>query len=176
MTVNKATLDLIKEFEGFRHKAYKDPVGIVTIGYGTTANAGVGIVPKLGMEITETDAVEYLHRALDKFARQIDPLIKHPINDNERGAFLSLAYNIGPGAFARSTALREFNAGNKAKAADAILLFDKAGGKALRGLQRRRAAERKLFLTPVTSKPAPKPAPNWLALLVAFIVKLFGGK
>lgn len=154
MAVNDATIELIKEFEGFRADAYRDPVGILTIGYGTTASAGVGIVPKLGMTITQDEAEVYLRRAVDKFAAKIRPGITVPINDNQFGAFVSLAYNIGPSAFLSSTALRKFNAGDLAGAADAILLFNKAGGKVLNGLVRRREAERKLFLTPVKQAKA----------------------
>lgn len=149
MKINRATVDMVKEFEGFRAKAYKDPVGIWTIGYGTTAAAGVGITPKEGMTITRSDAEGYLHGALEKFAAYIENDITAPINENEFGAFVSLAYNIGPGAFRRSSALDHFNNGDKAKAAAAILLWNKAGGKVLKGLTRRREAERKLFLTPV---------------------------
>lgn len=147
--INKATIDLIKEFEGFRAKAYLDPVGICTIGYGTTAAAGVGIKPALGMTITEAQAHGYLMAAVDKFAAQIAPKITKPINENEFGAFVSLAYNIGPPAFAKSSALRKFNAGDKQGAANSILLWNKAGGKVMRGLVRRREAERALFLRPV---------------------------
>lgn len=147
--MNKATIDLIKEFEGFRAKAYLDPVGILTIGYGTTAAAGVGIKPALGMTITEAQAVGYLMAAVDKFAAQIAPKITKPINENEFGAFVSLAYNIGPGAFGKSSALRKFNAGDKQGAANSILLWNKAGSKVLPGLVRRREAERALFLRPV---------------------------
>lgn len=152
MNINQAAVDLVKEFEGFRANAYRDAVGVITIGYGTTAMAGVGIKPAMGMAISKSDAEAYLHAALNKFAAQIAPSIASPINENEFGAFVSLAYNIGPGAFKKSTALREFNAGNKQKAADAILLWDKAGGKVLRGLKRRREAERKLFLTPIVNE------------------------
>lgn len=151
MKINQATVDLVKEFEGFRANAYKCPAGVWTIGYGTTAASGVGIDPKLGMTISKSDAEAYLEATLDKFADKIAPLITAPINENEFGAFLSLAYNIGPVAFKRSSALAAFNAGDKAKAAKAILLWSKAGGKVLRGLTRRREAERKLFLTPVGS-------------------------
>lgn len=164
MTVNKATIDLIKEFEGFRAEAYRDPVGILTIGYGTTAAAGVGIDPKPGMTITEAEAEWYLQTAVDKFAASIRPAITAPINENEFGAFVSLAYNIGPAAFKKSSALRHFNAGDKAKAADAVLPWNKAGGKVLKGLERRRTAERALFLSPVApqtpkiSPPKAKPA------------------
>ncbi len=151
MKINQATVDLVKEFEGFKANAYKCPAGVWTIGYGTTAAAGVGIDPKPGMTISKSDAEAYLEATLDNFADKIAPLITAPINENEFGAFLSLAYNIGPGAFKKSSALAAFNAGDKAKAAKAILLWNKAGGKVLKGLTRRREAERKLFLTPVGS-------------------------
>jgi lysozyme len=149
MNINQATIGLIKEFEGFEAKAYKCPAGVWTIGYGTTAAAGVGIVPEAGMVINKTEAEGYLHAALDKFSSQIVPAIKAPINENEFGAFVSLAYNIGAGAFKKSSALRHFNAGDKDKAADALMLWNKAGGKVLAGLVRRRTAERALFLTQV---------------------------
>jgi lysozyme len=172
--INKETLGLIKEFEGFRAKAYKDTVGVWTIGYGTTAAAGVGIDPRPGMEITEAEAEWYLQKAVAKFADRIEPKIKRGINDNQFGAFVSLAYNIGPGAFLKSSALRHFNAGDTDRAANAILLFNKAGGKVLKGLVRRREAERALFLRPapllltpqehpVEARPAPQqptPAPT----------------
>jgi lysozyme len=87
---------------------------------------------------------------------------------------VSLAYNIGPGAFARSTALRRFNEGDIQGAADAMLMWNKAGGKVLRGLQRRRDAERRLFLSPVEEAPA-KPSSPWAALLRA-LAGMFGKK
>lgn len=151
--INQATLEIIKEFEGCKLKAYKCPAGVWTIGYGTTAAAFVGIEPKAGMIITEAEAEKYLHAALHKFENAIKSAITKPINDNEFGAFVSLAYNIGSGAFKKSSALRHFNAGDKAKSADAILMWNKAGGKVLAGLTRRRAAERALFLTPVGFAP-----------------------
>ena len=149
MKINQATVDLVKEYEGFEAKAYKCPAGVWTIGYGTTAAAGVGVVPEAGMVIGKTEAEGYLHAALDKFSSQIAPAIKAPINEIEFGAFVSLAYNIGTGAFKKSSALRHFNAGDKGKAADALMLWNKAGGKVLAGLVRRRTAERALFLTQI---------------------------
>jgi lysozyme len=176
MNINQAGLDLIKEFEGFRAQAYDDGVGVMTIGYGTTAAAGVGITPRPGMTITQAEAEFYLEKALTKFGDAIKHKITAPINENEWAAFLSLAYNIGPGAFARSSALRHFNNGDKAKSAKAILLWNKGGGKVLKGLQRRREAERKLFLTPVArviGAPTPKPEMNWFE---AFLHRIFKGK
>lgn len=160
-TVSARALALIKEFEGFSAKAYRDIAGVWTIGYGTTAAAGVGIAPKAGMVISEADATMYLRRAVDDFAGKIASAIKVPANENEFGAFVSLAYNIGPTAFLKSSALKHFNAGRKAETADAMLLWNKAtiNGKrrVVKGLARRREAERALFLTPaadpVTAKP-----------------------
>lgn len=154
--INQAGIDLIKKWEGFRAETYRCSAGVLTIGYGTTKAAGVGIDPQPGMRITEAEAEEYLRRALEKFAAQIRPAITAPINENEFAAFASLAYNIGPGAFRKSSALKHLNAGDKAKAADAILLWNRAGGKVLKGLQNRRAEERALFLTPVKASKAPK--------------------
>lgn len=149
MKVNQAGIDLIKEFEGFRSQAYQDSVGVWTIGYGTTGRAGVGIDPKHGMVISRKEAELYLERAVNKFAAQVEGLLRQPYNENEFAAMVSLAYNIGPGAFSTSSVLRYFNQGNKAKAADSFRLWNKAGGKVLNGLVRRREAERKLFLEPV---------------------------
>jgi lysozyme len=147
--LNQATIDLVKEFEGLRTTAYKDSAGVWTIGYGTTGRAGVGIDPVEGMEITEAEAEYYLQKGLEKFSTEITGAITQPINENEFGAFVSLAYNIGSGAFKRSTALRKFNAGDKQGSANAMLMWNKAGGRVLNGLIRRREAERALFLTPV---------------------------
>lgn len=145
--VNQAAIDLIKEFEGLRLLAYQDSVGVWTIGYGTTAAAGVGITPKMGMRITQAQAEEYLRLAVEKFADKIRPAVTMPVTENEFGAMVSLAYNIGPGAFTGSTLLRRFNSGDTKAAADQFLVWNKAGGKVLAGLTRRRQAERTLFLT-----------------------------
>ncbi len=159
MEVNQRAIDLIKKWEGFRATAYRDPVGILTIGYGTTAAAGVGIDPKPGMTITEAEAEIYLMRAVEKFADQIRPMIKVPVNENEFGALVSLAYNIGPGAFEKSTLLRKLNAGDRQGAADQFSVWRMAGGKVLKGLENRRAEERGLFLMPVAARPQ-APAPD----------------
>lgn len=147
MNINQATIDLVKRFEGLRLTSYRDPVGIWTVGYGLTTRANIGVTVGAGMTITEAQAEEYLARVLRNFAQEIAPLFTHKPTDNEFGAMLSLAYNIGTGAFSRSTCLKRFNAGDKAGAADALTWFNKAGGKVLNGLVRRRAAERELFLS-----------------------------
>lgn len=170
--INKAAIDLIKKWEGFRANAYKDAVGIWTIGYGTTANAGVGIYPNLGMTITESQAESFLRAAVTKFAGSVKSKLTKDANENEFGAMVSLAYNIGPGAFARSTVLDKFNDGDKKGAADAFLLWNKAGGKVLRGLTNRRIEERALFLRPVSIDPLPRG--NILAVIIEAILRMFG--
>jgi GH24 family phage-related lysozyme (muramidase) len=148
--INQATINLVKEFEGCKLEAYQDIVGVWTIGYGTTEGAGLGVVPKPGMKITQEEAELLLMAGLKKFAEQIKPKFMRQVNDNQFGALLSLAYNIGPSAFSRSSALMMVNEGQFIKAADAIRLWNKAGGKMNKGLVRRREAERTLFLTPTT--------------------------
>jgi lysozyme len=147
-------------------------VGIWTIGYGTTAMAGVGIEPKSGMVITEAQALGYLDVAVTKFANNVTRALEKPANSNEFGAMVSLAYNIGPSAFRRSSVLRLFNGGNKKEAADAFLLWNKAGGKVLKGLTNRRHEERALFLRPVlVAKPT-----GFAAIIAAILRILRGGK
>ena len=168
MIVNKAAIDLIKEFEGFKPNAYRDPVGIWTIGYGTTKAAGVGINPRSGVTITQDDAERYLQLAVQKFAAQIEDMIDVPVTDNQFGALVSLAYNIGPGALAKSTVMRRLNAGDYQGAADAFFMWNKAGGKVLPGLMRRRAAERDLFL-----KPDDNPRMDWLQIIIEALLGLW---
>ena len=163
MNIPEAAIEIIKEFEGFEADAYQDSVGVWTIGYGTTARAFVGIDPMPGMTISEKQAEVYLVRAVRQFADMISPEIKVEINSNQWAAILSLAYNIGPGAFARSTLLKKLNAGDTQGAADQFLRWNKAGSAVLRGLTRRRHRERTLFLTPDQSPSL------WVALIEALM-------
>lgn len=146
MRITQKTIDLVKRFEGKELSAYIDPVGVLTIGYGYTNRAGFGPGVRTGDTWTEIQAEEMLREGLELFGNEIKPLFSRVPNDNQFGAFVSLAYNIGTTAFAKSTALRRFNAGDTAGAADAMTWFNKAGGKVLRGLVRRREAERQMFL------------------------------
>jgi lysozyme len=176
--INKATIELIKEFEGLRLEAYKCSADVWTIGYGTTGRAGVGIDPKAGMVITEAEAEYYLEKTMADFSAQIRGAITAPINENEFGAFVSLAYNIGPTGFKRSSALRHFNAGDKSRAAVSIELWNKAGGKVLAGLVRRRKAEVALFQTPddaTAAEPATEPSKGLLQVIIEIIINLLSG-
>lgn len=137
---NKNGLLLIKSFEGLRLRAYRDAVGIWTIGYGTTRNV------RPGMTISEEQALTFLQEDLARFEKSINESVKVPINDNQFSALASFTYNVGSGAFRSSTLLRKLNRGDVRRAADELLRWDKAGGRSLAGLTRRRKAERALFL------------------------------
>ncbi|MEL6350341.1 MAG: lysozyme [Cyanobacteria bacterium J06627_28] len=137
---NKNGLLLIKAFEGLRLQAYRDAVGIWTIGYGTTR----GVRP--GMSIGEDDAINFLQQDLVRFEKSINDAVKVPINDNQFSALASFVYNVGPGAFRSSTLLRMLNDEKIHEAADQFPRWNRAGGRVLAGLTRRRNAERKLFL------------------------------
>ena len=153
--VNEAGIALIKQFEGCRLEAYKDSVGVWTIGWGTTAAAGVGIKPEAGMKITQDEADWYLEKTVAKFAEGVSDALRNNVTDNQFAACVSLAYNIGVPRFAASSVVKWINAGDFEGAANSFLLWNKAGGKVLKGLVRRREAERALFLTPQRVIKAP---------------------
>jgi len=157
MKINRAGIELLKRWEGCRLKAYRDSVGVLTVGFGHTSAAGPPIV-KEGMTITQQEAEDILVRDLVKYEAAVSKALKRTPNENQFSAMVSLCYNIGPGAFAGSSVVRQFNGGNTLTAADSFLLWNKAGGVILAGLAKRRADERKLFMTPVNAFNATPPA------------------
>jgi lysozyme len=139
---------LIKSFEGRALHAYRCPAGVLTIGYGHTSMAGSPPVTA-GMTITPEQADMILAGDIDLFedgvAKLLRPARVNRVEPHEFDAMVSLAFNIGLGAFARSTVLARYLRGDKAGAAAAFGFWVKANGKTLAGLVRRRAAEAKLF-------------------------------
>lgn len=139
---------LVEQFEGLRLTAYPDPgTGRVpwTIGFGsTTDEQGRAIAP--GTTWTHERAEARFRTQLADFGKGVDRLLDgKPATASQKAAMVSLAYNIGLTAFARSTVLREHLAGNYAAAADAFSLWVKSGGKPMPGLVKRRAAEAALY-------------------------------
>ena len=144
--ISNKGIELIKEFEGFSSVAYLCPAKIPTIGYGNTFWED-GRKVRLGEQISKTKALELLEYVANKdFAQKIYPLIKVEVNQNQFDAMVSLAYNIGVGAFSSSTLLRKVNAKDFIGASNEFLKWDKSGGKPLLGLTRRRQREKELFL------------------------------
>lgn len=147
--VNKAGLDLVKSFEGLFLKPYLDPIQIPTIGYGTIVYENGVKVSMKDPAITEERAIELLQHELDEKAHNVERMVKVELNDNEFAALVSFAYNVGWQSLEKSTLLKLLNSGaDRSAVADQFLRWNKAGGKELAGLTRRRQAERSLFLQP----------------------------
>lgn len=132
-------VSLIKDFEGLELTAYKDIVGVWTIGYGHTKTA------RPGMSITKDEAEGLLRDDLAWVEDTINTNVKIELTQDQYDALASFIYNVGAGAFKRSTMLRKLNAGDVVGAAAEFKRWNKAGGKAIRGLTRRRKAEEAWF-------------------------------
>lgn len=135
---------LIKSFEGLRLTAYPDPAtGAApwTIGYGATRGVAKG------MTITTEQAERRLQNDVARFEPELENLVKVPLSQNQWDALMSFVYNLGLANLASSTLLKLLNAGDYARAADQFPRWNKAGGKELPGLTKRRAAEQALFLS-----------------------------
>ena len=133
-------IPLIKEFEGCKLKAYKCSADVWTIGYGHTDGV------KEGDEITQQEADRLLASDVELFTTGVQRLVHSDINRNQLGALVSFSFNLGLGNLRHSTLLRMVNAGDFLGAANEFARWNKAGGKILSGLVRRREAERQLFL------------------------------
>jgi lysozyme len=139
---------IIAQFEGLRLRAYQDTGNIWTIGYGTTINPETGLPIKKGDVITKEKALSWLRINTAALETQIKKLVKAPINANQLTALTSLAYNIGIGAFTRSTLLRMLNsASDKNLVAAQFIRWNKVKGKEVPGLTNRRKLEAELFLS-----------------------------
>ncbi len=123
MQISNKGLRLLQEREGLRLKAYKDTVGVWTIGYGHTSAAG-GFKVNPNSVITKEQASEIFSKDLEKFEGAINKLIHVNVLQDQYDALVSLAYNIGLGAFGRSTVLKRVNLGDD-RAAAAILMWNK---------------------------------------------------
>ncbi len=145
MKTSQNGIDLIKQFEGCRLTAYKCPAGVWTIGYGHTAGV------QAGQSITQEQADAYLREDLARFEQHVGTYDKYHWNQNEFDALISFAYNIG-----NIDQLTANGTRNKDTIADKMLLYNKAGGKVLGGLSKRRNAERVLFVMPCVVEPKEK--------------------
>ena len=159
MKISDNGLNLMKKFEGCRLTAYQDAVGVWTIGYGTTNadKAITGISIRQGLRISQKTADEWLRQSVDKkYGPKVDKYSKYEWNQNEFDALVSFAYNIGS-----IDGLTANGSRSKEAIADKILAYNKAGGKVLSGLIRRRQEERKLFITPVQKAGWVKEDSHW---------------
>ena len=156
MQMTEEGLELIKQFEGFRARAYRDAVGVWTIGYGHTSMAGAPEV-RPAMEITAEEAANILRRDVDSFARGVRDAVKVPLTDAQFSALVSFAYNVGLGNLRKSSVLAAVNRGDFTVVPRRLQLWTKAGGRVLPGLVRRRAAEAAFFASQAGAAPLPAP-------------------
>ncbi|KTI47628.1 muraminidase [Enterobacter hormaechei subsp. steigerwaltii] len=146
MQTSEKGIALIKQFEGCKLTAYQDSVGVWTIGYGWTQPVD-GKPIRAGMTIKQETAERLLKTGLVSYESDVSRLVKVGLTQRQFDALVSFTYNLGARSLSTSTLLRKLNAGDYAGAADEFLRWNKAGGKVLNGLTRRREAERALFLS-----------------------------
>ncbi|WP_394119316.1 lysozyme [Enterobacter soli] len=146
MRTSDKGIALIKEFEGCKLTAYQDSVGVWTIGYGWTQPVD-GKPIRAGMTIKQETAERLLKTGLVSYESDVSRLVKVELTQGQLDALVSFTYNLGARSLSTSTLLRKLNAGDYAGAAEEFLRWNKAGGKVLNGLTRRREAERALFLS-----------------------------
>lgn len=143
MKLSRAGAQLIEGFEGFSAKPYRDPVGVWTIGYGSTKGVGANTPP-----ISREQARARLMREVDAVHGAAVNALGLPLDQPQFDALTSFVYNVGPGGVAASTGIgRALRRHDWDAAADELLRWNKAGGRALAGLTRRREAERAMFLS-----------------------------
>jgi lysozyme len=145
----QARKNLVEASEGLRLCAYRDCVGVLTIGYGHTSRAGAPAVG-VGMKISQAQADEILARDLAKFEQGVVALIsraKNPVAQCEFDALVDLAFNVGLGAVKSSSLLRAYLAGDRTGAAQKFMDWNRAGGREVAGLTARRRRDRAWFLT-----------------------------
>lgn len=146
MQTSDKGIALIKQFEGCKLTAYQDSVGVWTIGYGWTQPVD-GKPIRAEMTIKQQTAERLLKTGLVSYESDVSRLVKVGLTQGQFDALVSFTYNLGARSLSTSTLLRKLNAGDYAGAADEYLRWNKAGGKVLNGLTRRREAERALFLS-----------------------------
>jgi len=145
--VNRETIEHVKRLEGLRLEAYPDPGSRDgtpwTIGYGHTSDGFMKV--ERGMRITLDQAEKALEYDLNETGAAIETMVKVPLNDNQFGALSSFVFNIGVGAFRKSTLLRKLNAGDYAAVPQEMARWVKNDGKTMAGLVTRRASEAGLW-------------------------------
>lgn len=146
MKLSQRGLDAIKAHEGLRLRAYDDGAGVLTIGYGHTAAV------RAGDQITAEQAEQFLREDVEWAEACVRDAVHVSISQAQFDALTSLVFNIGAGAFRKSTLLQKLNAGDYSGAAQEFVRWNQAGGRVMPGLTKRRLAERDLF----TSQDAPE--------------------
>ena len=141
MEPTKWLYENLKSFESCKLHAYRDITGVPTIGYGHTENVHIGQI------ITEEKAEELLKEDVEEFVDGVNKLVKVNLTSGEFDALVDFAYNLGLANLKKSTLLRKVNVKDFVGAAEEFAKWDSAGGKEVKGLLRRRIAEKARFVT-----------------------------
>lgn len=139
MRLSERGHEKLKHFEGLRLTAYMDVAGVWTIGFGHTG----GVRP--GTRISHEEAEAMYYRDVMVAERCVRTKVTVTINQNQFDALVSFVFNVGCGAFGRSTLLRHLNQGDHPTASKEFTRWNRAGGRVVRGLKVRREAEQMLF-------------------------------
>jgi lysozyme len=139
VNISEEGISLIKKFEGCELRSYQDAVDVWTVGYGHTKDV------KPGQMITKEEAEEMLIEELTEYCSYVETAVEVPLHQNQFDALVSWTYNLGPTNLNSSTMLKKLNAGEYEDIPEQIKRWNKAGGKVLPGLERRRLAESLLF-------------------------------
>tara|TARA_R110000787_G_scaffold273283_1_gene380959 strand:+ start:97 stop:540 length:444 start_codon:yes stop_codon:yes gene_type:complete len=139
MNISKEGLSLIKKFEGCELEAYKCAAGVLTIGYGSTKGV------KKGDTITQEEADKLLLHEMEEYEGYVNKLVEVDLSQNQFDALVSWVFNLGPANLKASTLLKVLNSKDYEGVPAQIQRWNKAGGKVLEGLIRRRNAEALLF-------------------------------
>ena len=140
MHISAEGLSLIKKFEGCELKAYRCAANVLTIGYGTIKNVTEG------MEITQEEAETLLQEEMHEYEGYINDMVKVPLEQHQFDAMVSWVFNLGSGNLSSSTLLKKLNNSEYDEVPAQIRRWNKAGGKVLDGLIRRREAEALMFM------------------------------
>ena len=138
---------MIKHHEGFVRKPYQDPIGLWTVGVGHLIGDGKKLPKEWNKEFTDEEVDNILCEDLERFEIGIQRLTKVPLTQSQFDALVSFSFNVGLGNFQSSTLRSKLNRGDYEGASNEFPKWRKAGGKILKGLVRRRADERNLFLS-----------------------------
>ncbi len=139
MNYSAAGLALTQQFEGCSLTAYRDQVGVWTIGYGHTT----GVVP--GATVTQDQATAFLAQDVQGAVECVNTHVSATLTQGQFDALVDFVFNLGAGNFIGSTLLAQLNAGNYSAASQEFPKWDHAGGRVVTGLWRRRMAEQTLF-------------------------------
>ena len=145
MKVSKECLKMLAHHEGVRQKPYKCPAGLWTVGVGHLIGDGKTLPDSWNKTFTLDEVYDILAKDVARFERGVNKYITVPLRQNEFDALVSFSFNLGLGVLQRSTLRQALNRGDKEMAIQSLLKYNKAGGKVLKGLDKRRKDEAALF-------------------------------